>query len=213
MACWWRFHILLLCITDLVHWLGFMVVTIICFLGAGLASQPFSEMTSLPGCFRWLLGSFALAIRSLSESTVLKTLMKSQSVATLCSFCISIDGNNTFHNSWMGGPSGLKYDDKWKNRMLEMSSHLAELYVTQPWQITGRKPSTDTRRMVGPRAKEGGLRVWHGSHRRWLLVIPHPSPVTPHPWQVTCMQVQVETGVLFGHHGFNVLQLFTMFTV
>ena len=37
------------------------------------------------------------------------------------------------------------------------------------------------------------FRVWHGSHHRWLLVILHPSPVTPHPWQVTYTQVQVET--------------------
>ena len=45
---------------------------------------------------------------------------------------------------------------------------------------------------------------------RWLLVIPHLSPVTPHPWQVTCTQVQVEPQVLFGCCGFNVLRLFTM---
>ena len=45
----------------------------------------------------------------------------------------------------------------WKNRMLKMCSHLAELCVTHPWQITGRKPSADTQRMVGPRAKESRL--------------------------------------------------------
>ena len=37
------------------------------------------------------------------------------------------------------------------------------------------------------------LRVWHRSHCGWLLVILHLSPVTPHPSQVTCIQVQVET--------------------
>ena len=36
-------------------------------------------------------------------------------------------------------------------------------------------------------------RVWHRSHFRWLLVILHLSPVTLHPSQVTCMQVQDET--------------------
>ena len=42
-------------------------------------------------------------------------------------------------------------------------------------------------------------RVWCRSHCRWLLVIPHLSPVTLHPWQVTCMQVQVETAVSMYH--------------
>lgn len=97
--------------------LGCTFATITLFI-AGIASQPFSEMMSSPGRkrFRWMPGTFAASIKALSKSTVLKVLIRSRSVATLCEAFLSdmsLDGNKVAHNLRMCGLSGSKQGDRW----------------------------------------------------------------------------------------------------